>query len=103
MMSSFVSRRLSRSRRIASSVAGGKFATTTSAVATSRRTISRPAGFIGLSVSDRLFRFICRNMPPSPVGVTGAMKRSSLPRTFSTRITSAPRSPSRAAQNGPAM
>jgi hypothetical protein len=46
----------------------------------------------------RLLRFICKNSAPSPVGVTGAWKRSSLPSRFSMRITSAPCSASNAAQ-----
>ena len=46
-------------------------ATTTSAVATSFFTISRPSGFIGFSVRPRLLRPSCRNMAPSPVSVTG--------------------------------
>src|SRR4029077_1606212 len=76
---------------------------TTSDTATSFRTISWPAGFMGLSVRPSLFRPICRNMAPSPPSATGVPQRSSLPSSFSMRITSAPRSPSIVPQNGPAM
>ena len=88
---------------MASRVAGGRLATTTSAVATSWRTISRPSGFMGLSVRPSLLRPSWRKSEPSPAGEMGVRKRSSLPPTFSTRMTSAPRSPSRVAQKGPAM
>jgi hypothetical protein len=85
-------------------------ATTTSAVATSFRTISRPFGAAGSNVIPSLLRFIARNIAPPPVNgsvagpaPTGIMPRSSPPPIRSMRITSAPRSPSSAAQNGPAM
>ena len=55
----------SQSRPIAFNVSAGRLATTTSASATSRRTTSRPASFIGSSVRLRLLRFICRNIAPS--------------------------------------
>src|SRR5882724_12311684 len=71
--------------------------------ATSFFTISRPAGFTGLSVRPSLLRPIWRNMAPSPPSATGVTQRSSLPSSFSMRITSAPRSPSRVPQNGPAI
>jgi hypothetical protein len=52
-----------------------------------------------------LLRFIARNIAPPPSGPapTGIMPRSSPPPIRSMRITSAPKSPSSAAQNGPAM
>src|SRR5580704_9398701 len=70
--------------------------------------ISRPRGPDGSSVRLRLLRFICKNRAPSrgsPSGVRprGMSVRSSRPSRFSIRMTSAPRSPSSAAQNGPAM
>ena len=71
--------------------------------ATSFLTISRPAGFMGLSVRPSLLRPIWRNIAPSPPSATGVTQRSSLPSSFSMRITSAPRSPSIVPQNGPAM
>src|SRR4051812_39854862 len=74
-----------------------------SETATSFLTISRPAGFTGLSVRPSLLRPIWRNIAPSPPWATGVTQRSSLPSSFSMRITSAPRSPSMVPQNGPAM
>src|SRR5580693_887388 len=65
--------------------------------------MSRPAGFIGLSVRPSLLRPIWRNIAPSPPSATGVTQRSSLPSSFSMRITSAPRSPSMVPQKGPAM
>jgi hypothetical protein len=94
---------LAWSSPMARSVAPGMLAITMSLRATSRRTISRPSGAVGSSVSDRLPRFTCMYSPPSPLSANGRMKRSSLPPTLSMRITSAPWSASSAAQNGPAM
>jgi hypothetical protein len=51
-------------------------AITTSDTATSFRTISWPAGFMGLSVRPSLLRPICRNMAPSPPSATGVTQRS---------------------------
>src|ERR1043165_8151769 len=81
----------------------GRLAITTSETATSFLTTSRPAGFTGLRVMPSLLRPIWRNMAPSPPSATGVTQRSSLPSSFSMRITSAPRSPSMVPQNGPAM
>src|SRR5207244_3784327 len=103
MMSGFTRRRLSRSRASARSTSGGRLATTTSAVATSLRTISRPSGHAGSSVMARLLRFMTRYSAPTPSGATGATQRSSPPPRRSMRITSAPRSARSAAQYGPAM
>jgi len=64
---------------------------------------SRPSGFTTSSVMPRLPRLHCRNIAPTPSEVTGVIHRSSPPSTRSTRITSAPRSPSNAPQYGPAM
>ena len=60
MMSGFTRRRLSRSSASERSTSGGRLATTTSAVATSFLTISRPSGQPGSSVMARLLRFIVR-------------------------------------------
>src|SRR5258708_5644657 len=89
--------------RISCRVSYGRLAITTSDWATSFFTISRPAGFMGLSVRPSLLRPIWRNIAPSPPSTTGVTQRSSLPSSFSMRITSAPRSPSIVPQNGPAM
>jgi hypothetical protein len=98
MMSGFTRRRLSRSSDSKRSTSGGRFATTTSAVATSFCTISRPCGCAGSSVMPRLFRFIARYSAPAPSAATGATQRSSPPSRRSMRTTSAPRSASSAAQ-----
>ena len=103
MMSGLTARRLSRSSARERSTSGGRLATTTSAVATSFLTTSRPSGAAGSSVIARLFRFMTRNMAPTPSAPTGATQRSSPPPRRSMRITSAPRSASSAAQYGPAM
>src|SRR5260370_19735601 len=84
-------------------VSYGRLAITTSDWATSFFTISRPAGFMGLSVRPSLLRPIWRNIAPSPPSTTGVTQRSSLPSRSSMRMTSAPRSPSIVPQNGPAM
>ena len=76
---------------------------TTSAVPTSLRTISRPSGLSGFRVRQRLLRLTCRNIAPMPSSVTGVTQRSSPPSMRSTRMTSAPRSPSSAPHHGPAM
>ncbi len=103
MMSGFTARRLSRSSASVRSTSGGRLATTTSAVATSLRTISRPSGQAGSSVIARLLRFITTYIAPTPSAPTGATHRSSPPPIRSIRMTSAPRSASSAAQYGPAM
>src|SRR5262245_30242714 len=103
MMSGFTRRRLSRSSARWRSTSGGRLATTTSAVATSFFTISRPFGDDGSSVIARLLRFMTRNIAPTPSSPTGATQRTSPPPSRSMRMTSAPRSASSAAQYGPAM
>src|SRR5258708_14478119 len=89
--------------RISCRVSYGRLAITTSDWATSFLTMSAPAGFMGLSVRPSLLRPIWRNIAPSPPSTTGVTQRSSLPSSFSMRMTSAPRSPSIVPQNGPAM
>src|SRR5271169_4992706 len=60
-------------------------------------------GAMFLQIGPNLLRPIWRNIAPWPPSVTGVTQRSSLPSSFSMRITSAPRSPSRVPQKGPAM
>src|SRR5262249_4394105 len=103
MMSGFTRLRLSRSSDSERNTSGGRFATTTSAVATSFLTISRPSDEDGSSVMPRLLRFIVTYIAPIPSSLIGATQRSSPPPMRSMRITSAPRSARSAAQYGPAM
>src|SRR5258705_11265943 len=103
MMFGFTRRRLSRSSASPRNTSGGRFATTTSAVATSLRTTSRPSALDGSSVIARLLRFMTRNIAPTSSSPTGATHRSPPPPRRSIRMTSAPRSASNAAQYGPAM
>src|SRR5690242_545131 len=85
-------------------VPGRKFSTSTSAVAIKRHSTSFPAGARISSAMPNLLRFIAMNAADSPLKYGGAMRReSSPPRGFSILITSAPRSASNIAQNGPAM
>src|SRR6266576_2607262 len=92
MMSGFTRLRLSRSSESERKTSGGRFATTTSAVATSFLTISRPSGEDGSSVMPRLLRFMVTYSAPIPSSLIGATHRSSPPPIRSMRITSAPRS-----------
>src|SRR5438874_2702117 len=78
MMSGFTRRRLSRSSDRLRSTSGGRLATTTSAVATSFRTISRPLGDDGSRVIARLLRFMTRYIAPTPSSPTGATQQMQL-------------------------
>ncbi len=103
MMSGLTARREASSSPMACRARGGRLATTTSAVPTSARTISRPSPHMGSRVRERLLRAICRYRAPSPFSPTGSTPRSSPPSRRSMRITSAPMSASMAAQYGPAI
>src|SRR6185503_7411409 len=80
----------------------GRFATTMSALPTSRVITSDACGWPRSRVIPRLLRLQLRNNPPSPLSVTGPSLRSSPPSRRSTRITSAPKSANNIAQYGPA-
>src|SRR5437764_4017265 len=103
MMSGLTRRKLSRSSASERRTSGGRFATTTSALATGVLTTSRPSTEDGSSVMPRLLRFMTTYIAPIRSSVIGATQRSSPPPIRSMRITSAPRSASSAAQYGPAM
>ena len=83
-------------------VSMGRLATTMSAVARSASMISAASRRWACNVIERFPRLQTRYMAPEPSSATGAMYRSSPPPGRSTRITSAPRSASRAAHHGPA-
>src|SRR5439155_1129169 len=79
-----------------------KFSISTSARPARRLSTSTPSGVLRSSVMSRLLRLITRNAADSPSLCGGHVRDSSPLPVSSTLMTSAPRSDSSMAQNGPA-